>query len=383
MANFSSLTFLLNTTEGMTVLRNNVSQDDGVDTIVGVDWFKFNNITASNIYASGNSFIGFGANAEHLKVWRRDTKMFYLYRQEGTIGDTKFLKIRWEGYAHYNVAIEPVALRYEVFLFSDGRIFLNFFKVPNSSYTGINNLTCGSNTYAFSVSPTISAAFVFTPQNETRTTWAVSEQTPTIVSAYKLSGQAVVHIADINSTNIIASTLTWSENVPEGTSIIVSVSTDSHVFSEVQNGGQVVTNGSEISDLFVKVEMSTIDPTKTPLLSDMKIVVRDSDDAWAIILHIEDLRRFNSAAGNITVAYDAAIGNLAGIGGPEESFDLSFAPTDLIAKPHQNDQEHLEISDISADGTLTKVYYINTSETEHISISNITAVGTLTHIDDI
>ena len=98
MANFSSLTLLLNTTEGMTVLRNNVAQDDGVDTIVGVDWFKFNNITASNIYASGNSFIGFGANAEHLKVCRRDTKMFYLYRQEGTIGNTKFLKIRWEGY---------------------------------------------------------------------------------------------------------------------------------------------------------------------------------------------------------------------------------------------------------------------------------------------
>lgn len=39
--------------------------------------------------------------------------------------------------------------------------------------------------------------------------------------------------------------------------------------------------------------------------------------------------------------------------------------------------EHIEIKDISADGTLTEIKYHDTSNAEHIEISNITAVGKL------
>ena len=129
MANFASLDSLLNTTAGMDVLRNNVKQDDGTDTITGVSWFKFNNVVAASLYASGNSWIGFGATLEQLKVWRRDTAMFYLYRQEGTIGSTKFLKIRWEGYSHYSTTDVSDALKYEVFLFDDVGLYLNIVSV--------------------------------------------------------------------------------------------------------------------------------------------------------------------------------------------------------------------------------------------------------------
>ena len=68
---------------GMTTHRNNVKNDDSTITISGVDWFKFNGVTASNIYASGNHWIGIGTNSEQLKVCRRDGAMYSLYSQEG------------------------------------------------------------------------------------------------------------------------------------------------------------------------------------------------------------------------------------------------------------------------------------------------------------
>lgn len=84
-------------TTNMTVLRDNVRQDDGTDSMTGVDWFTFNGTTASTIYASGNSWLGFGSSSEHLRVNRRDNALYSLYREEGTLyGHYKFLKIRWD-----------------------------------------------------------------------------------------------------------------------------------------------------------------------------------------------------------------------------------------------------------------------------------------------
>ena len=83
----------LNTTEGMTCIRN-TANDDGTDTIKGLDGFMFNGVEAENLYVSGNEWIGFGANAEQLQVCRRDGKVYYIYRQEGTLADgTQFVKI--------------------------------------------------------------------------------------------------------------------------------------------------------------------------------------------------------------------------------------------------------------------------------------------------
>ena len=88
----------LNSTEGMTCVRN-TANDDTTDTITGVDWFQFNGNVANNIYVSGNHWIGFGSNSEQLKVCRRDGKVYYEYRQEGVLNNgTRLLKLRWEGY---------------------------------------------------------------------------------------------------------------------------------------------------------------------------------------------------------------------------------------------------------------------------------------------
>ena len=84
----------------MQCIRNNTKNDDGTDTLVGVDWFTFKDTVAQNIYVSGNSWLGLGSSSEHLKVNRRDGAVYSIYREEGTLFNYyKFLKIRWSGYS--------------------------------------------------------------------------------------------------------------------------------------------------------------------------------------------------------------------------------------------------------------------------------------------
>ena len=137
----------LNTTEGMTCIRN-TPNDDGTDTVAGMPGFMFNGVSAANLYISGNEWIGIGTNAEQLQVCRRDGKVYYIYRQEGTLIDgTTFLKIRWEGYVQYNNTSESLRLIFEFFIFSNNDMFLNVIQTPtNSSYYGASNLICNGQT---------------------------------------------------------------------------------------------------------------------------------------------------------------------------------------------------------------------------------------------
>ena len=135
----------------MTVLRNNSKQDDNSDTITGVDWFTFNGVIANNIYANGNSWIGFGSESEHLKVNRRDAAMYYLYREEGTLYDYyKFLKIRWVGYSVYSQTTSTYSLSYDVILWDTGDISLHMVTIPTTNNNGTYSLTVPS-TYTYTV----------------------------------------------------------------------------------------------------------------------------------------------------------------------------------------------------------------------------------------
>ena len=147
MANYNSLEDMLNTTENMECLVNNTRHDDDTIQFVGVDWFKFNGSLISNIFVSGNSFIGLGANAEHLLVCRRDGALYNFYREEGSLfGTIRFLKLRWEGYSQYNNTSEDVRLVYEWFFFDTGDMFLNMIKAPNAAgYLGTSRINGGMN----------------------------------------------------------------------------------------------------------------------------------------------------------------------------------------------------------------------------------------------
>lgn len=154
MANTVSFDSLLNTTTGMTAIVNNVKHDDDVVSVTGVDWFTYAGKTASTIYVSGNNFIGFGKNAEQLKIWRRDGAIYYVYRQEGTLTSGKrLLKIRVEGYVYYSSTSSSYALKYEVFLIEGQTLFINVVQIPtSSSYTGTSSITDGKSTTNLNIS---------------------------------------------------------------------------------------------------------------------------------------------------------------------------------------------------------------------------------------
>lgn len=154
MADTVSFDSLLNTTTGMTAIVSNTKHDDDVVSVSGVDWFTYAGKTASTIYVSGNNFIGFGQNAEQLKIWRRDGAIYYIYRQEGTLTSGKrFLKIRVEGYVYYSSTSSSYALKYEVFLIEGQTLFVNVIQRPtSSSYTGTSSITDGKTTTNLNIS---------------------------------------------------------------------------------------------------------------------------------------------------------------------------------------------------------------------------------------
>ena len=388
VGNFTMLKELLNTTNGMTILRNNAGQDDGTDTVTGVNWFTFNGIVASKIYVSGNSFVGFGSSAEHLKVCRRDGKMYYLYRQEGTIGITRFLKIRWEGYTRYNVTSSSYSLIWELFLFDDGGLYLNIIQVPtDSSYLGTNQLVCGSKTYNFAVTVSTPIAYSFFSQDDG--TFVVSTDMYPVITNRVPFGFVEFAIASIkNVSNANDSNIFWGEDVPENTTLKVFTRLSSGTYAQCQNGGKVegINKGLDLSNetLYVKVEMETNDPLLTPVLYGIKIFVRDQSDVEKIILNFPSgtQNSIQRAVGDIMISYDGS-GTLAGQGGPVFAFDQTFTPVGLDPKNNPNNVEHINISNVQIVGGLTRIRYIDSSENEHIIVGSVSAVGALIHIDDI
>lgn len=156
MADTVSFDSLLDTTAGMTAVVNNTKHDEDVVSVTGVDWFTYAGNTASTIYVSGNNFIGFGQNAEQLKIWRRDGAVYYIYRQEGTLTSGKrFIKIRVEGYVHYSSTSSSYALKYEVFLIEGQTLFINVIQIPtSSSYTGMSSIIDGKTITYLTISVT-------------------------------------------------------------------------------------------------------------------------------------------------------------------------------------------------------------------------------------
>lgn len=184
--NYEGIEPLLNTTEGMEVLVNNVKHDDDTVTVTGVDWFTFDGVDAKNIYANGNSWIGIGKNSEQLKVCRRDGAMYSLYRQEGMLYNYyKFLKIRWEGYSYYSSTSDTYALKYELFLFDTGDIFLNVIQTPtSSSYIGTSSLTSGGVTTTLNIPVSSAPVVTLTHQDDTGSLWEASYEEIVILPPY-------------------------------------------------------------------------------------------------------------------------------------------------------------------------------------------------------
>ena len=174
---------LLNTKDGMdTTQRNGTKQDDGTDTFLGVDWWKFAGVAASNIYINGNNWVGFGTNGAQLNVCNRDGATWYVYRQEGVLFGWRFLKIRVVSCSHYNNTAEEYTMWYEIFLLENGNMFLNVQKAPtNTSYLGTSSLVCAGVTTPLTIKAPTQISFY--ALDDTGSSWDVRYEKIVILPA--------------------------------------------------------------------------------------------------------------------------------------------------------------------------------------------------------
>lgn len=378
MANYATIQAAIDAgTTNMTVLRNNSKNDDGTTTYTtGIDWFKFNNVVVSNIYSSGNSWIGFGASSEQLKVNRRDCAVWYEWSETGVIGHCRFYKFRWRGYSYYGATDNASLQEFEFFLFDTGQILLRFFTVPTSNFSGTNQLVCGSQTVGYSVTSGIPVEYTFTPTDATGTSWSVGTDRP-VTGYFKPSGNAFLTLSNYVAGG--GDSLFWLAEVPENTSLNLYTKVNSGSWKQVRsNGGAIADLPNSACTLQIKVEMATTDNTKSPKLTELSI--RSSADKKILILTPTMPSDLKGAVGNISVSYDG-LGGLAGIGGPTAAFVGTFTPSGMTYRPNPNAEEHIEVS-ASANVVLTAITYADTQETEHIEIS-VAATVTLTDIHDL
>ena len=141
---------LLNTTDGMTQVKNFVAQTQAYEA-EGVSWYRYAGIATNKLYVNKKGYIGLGINTAHLKMFYHspETDVFNVYRQEGILNTgTKFLKLRVNGEYYYS-ANTRYAFEYEVFLFDDGNIFIYIIKNAKDKYNvlyGICEITDGKTT---------------------------------------------------------------------------------------------------------------------------------------------------------------------------------------------------------------------------------------------
>lgn len=388
MANYASLTAALAAgVDNMTVLRNNVKNDDATSIYnIDIDWFYFNGVQVTKLYSNGNSWMGFGASSEQLRVNRRDAAVWYEYIETGTISGKKFLKFTWKGYSRYNQTSASYQQCWDVFLFDTGQLFLNFWQVPESDVSGTNSLTCGSQTVTYAVTAGTPCEYTFTPENIAEgKTWAVTPGQPAFAE-YVPSGYAEYAITAIRAMSEVSSAvLSWAEDGTEDTSVTVLAKLDAGAYAPVTSGAQLpVTWPSDLSGstLYIKIQMSTSDTSASPALSGMMLEAFDAGSRLNLLLLFASgtVGSFRNAAGNITLTYDGA-GGLEGEGGPVEDFTETFTPVGLTPKPNQSDAEHIEFG-LTAVGALTRIYYTDAQEREHISLA-VSASGVLTHVDDL
>lgn len=377
--------------DNMTALRLNSRNDDSTSNYsTGIDWFFFNATKVASIYSSGNSFLGFGTNAEQLKVNRRDCAVWSEYMETGVIGTSRFLKFRWVGTSYYSSGYQNdpnYQQHYDVFLIDNGQIYLNFYEVPVNTGSGTNSLTCGSENVTFTITAGEPCEYTFTPSDPaTGKGWTVEAGRPNLVVNYKTSGAAEFSTTSVQAVaSAKASRITWEADTPEGTDIQVFARLSGGQYAVCKNGGAIpgidpsTPLGGET--LYVRAELSTTVQTSTPVLSKLRVELLDEGDDKVVVLNFArgNVNSVQNAVEQIEVTY--TVGTLAGLGGPVEPFVQTFVPSGLDPKNDPNDMEHIELA-VLAIGALKKIAYRDTQFKEHIEVG-VTASGVLTHIDDI
>ena len=140
MANYETIEELVSGVANATQLVTNTKYDENSYTISGLPEFvKYKGASVSNIYANGNSWIGFDTESEHFKFNRRDAAMYNLWTEEGAIlGTYSFFRVRWGGVCKYNSYGDPYFQTFDLIIFDTGDVMFYAVNIPTSYYDGSN-----------------------------------------------------------------------------------------------------------------------------------------------------------------------------------------------------------------------------------------------------
>lgn len=387
MADTVSFDSLLNTTTGMTAIVSNTKHDDDVINVTGVDWFTYAGKTASTIYVSGNNFIGFGQNAEQLKIWRRDGAIYYVYRQEGTLTSGKrFLKIRVEGYVYYSSTSSSYALKYEVFLIEGQTLFINVVQRPTSnSYTGTSSITDGKTTANLNISVSSAVPISILVKNagvsQEISYEKYSDLTIASIIVSKMPNKTTYYQNELfDSTGLeITGTLTTGETVnvtdyelsgydssSPGTKTITVTSGDASatfevtVLTESLTGISITTLPSK-TEYHINGEFNPSGISVSASTSDGNTVTLNSDQ-----LIYSGFDSSSPGSKTITVSYN----------GMTSSFDITImVPTSIQAQGYSGTAYFI------GDASNVSVSYINATYSDGITDSHINSGYTVTQVD--
>lgn len=135
---YNSIEEIVAGVENATQLVTDKKYDDNSYTIDGVPAFvKYKGESVTTMYANGNSYIGFGQDAEHFKYNRRDAAMYNLWTEIGTyLGTYSFFRIRWGGMCKYDAYGDPYKQTFDLIIFDTGDVMFYAVDIPTSYYNG-------------------------------------------------------------------------------------------------------------------------------------------------------------------------------------------------------------------------------------------------------
>lgn len=233
MANYNSIDEIVGGVDNATQLVNGTKYDDNSYAISNVpDFVKYKGTSVSTMYANGNSYIGFGADAEHFKFNRRDAAMYNLWTEEGTyLGSYRFFRIRWGGMGNYNSYGDPYKQTFDLILFDTGDVMLYAVDIPTSYYNGtfsFADVECNA--------PTTDSRYVTFYANADgtyNTVYAPIEFSSTIMTKYLVREGSKIYTVTDGALAEVSGTLNADlfkssgvEDIPDGTLLMTLNSPD-------------------------------------------------------------------------------------------------------------------------------------------------------------
>lgn len=151
-----------------------------------------------------------------------------------------------------------------------------------------------------------------------------------------------------------------------------------------------VTNGNEMAfevkgnvPDYIKFPSEALGPL-TEKTFEVDNVIPHPMESNTLLLTMKDLHEFKNIEGNLTVSYDATVGDLTGLGGAVASFTEIFVPTDLVRIPNPYMPPEIldaSITDFELDLIPIVYKYGYNAETIDVSITDFSV--DLIHVGDL